>query len=110
MNISILIVICALSFSAGMIFSAALIRRQEKKARARRQAFMRSCDGRTAAMRDMARAMERFVQSTIYVGYAAGTTIYKGNSNSAAESEFTNQLRKDLFNEDAINQKGRKEL
>ena len=93
MDMASLVVICAIAFAAGMIFAAALIREQQNRTRKRRQAFIRSRDGRSAAMRDMARALDRFARSA---ENSHGYTIYKGSSNSMSDDEFINQLRKDL--------------
>ena len=93
MDMASLVVICAIAFAAGMIFAAALIREQQNRTRKRRQAFIKSRDGRSAAMRDLARALERFARSA---ANGRGYTIYKGNSNSMSDSDFINQLRKDL--------------
>ena len=93
MDMASLVVICALAFAAGMIFSAALIRGQQNRTRARRQAFIKSRDGQSAAVRDMARALERFTRAA---ESGRGFTIYKGNSNLKSDDEFINQLRRDL--------------
>ena len=93
MDMASLVVICAITFAAGMIFSAALIRGQQKRTRARRQAFIKSRDGQSAALRDLARALERFARAA---ENSRGYTIYKGDSNLKSDSEFINQLRKDL--------------
>lgn len=94
MDMASLVVICAIAFAAGMIFSAALIREQQKRTRKRRQAFIKSRDGATAAVRDMARALERFARAA---ENSRGYTIYKGDSNLKSDSEFINQLRKDMI-------------
>lgn len=93
MDMASLVVICAIAFAAGMIFAAALIRQQQNRTRARRQAFIKSRDGQSAAVRDMARALERFARAA---EKSQGCTIYKGNSNLKSDDEFINQLRKDL--------------
>ena len=93
MDMASLVVICAIAFAAGMIFSAALIRGQQNRTRKRRQAFIKSRDGRSAAMRDMARALDRY---TTAIESGRGYTIYKGESNLKSDDEFINQLRKDL--------------
>ncbi len=93
MDMASLVVICAIAFAAGMVFSAALIREQQNRTRKRRQAFIRSRDGQSAALRDLARALERFARS---VENGHGYTIYKGDSNLKSDDEFINQLRKDL--------------
>ncbi len=94
MDMASLVVICALAFAAGMIFSAALIRQQQNRTRARRQAFIKSRDGASAAVRDMARALDRY---TAAIEKGRGYTIYKGDSNLKSDSEFINQLRKDMI-------------
>ena len=93
MDMASLVVICALAFAAGMIFSAALIRQQQNRTRKRRQAFIKSRDGQSAALRDLARALERFARAA---ESGRGCTIYKGNSNLKSDDEFINQLRRDL--------------
>lgn len=93
MDMASLVVICAIAFAAGMIFAAALIREQQNRTRKRRQAFIKSRDGRSAAVRDMARALERFARAA---ENGRGCTIYKGESNLKSDDEFINQLRKDL--------------
>ena len=93
MDMASLVVICAIAFAAGMIFSAALIRQQQNRTRKRRQAFIKSRDGQSAALRDLARALERFARAA---ENSRGYTIYKGESNLKSDDEFINQLRKDL--------------
>ena len=93
MDMASLVVICAIAFAAGMIFAAALIRHQQNRTRARRQAFIKSRDGASAAVRDVARALDRFARAA---ENSRGYTIYKGDSNSMSDSDFINQLRKEL--------------
>ena len=93
MDMASLVVICAIAFAAGMVFAAALIREQQNRTRKRRQAFIKSRDGQSAALRDLARALERFASAA---ENGRGYTIYKGNSNSMSDGDFINQLRKDL--------------
>ena len=93
MDMASLVVICAIAFAAGMIFSAALIRGQQNRTRKRRQAFIKSRDGQAAAVRDMARALDRYASA---IENGRGYTIYKGDSNSMSDDEFINQLRRDL--------------
>ena len=93
MDMASLVVICAIAFAAGMIFSAGLIREQQNRTRKRRQAFIKSRDGRSAAERDLARALDRYAAA---IENRRGYTIYKGDSDLKSDDEFTNQLRKDL--------------
>ena len=66
MDSMLLIVISAISFAAGMVFSAELRRHSQKSTRSRRQAFIKTCDGalRRMASRNRRRRTERCSKRT----------------------------------------------